>query len=401
MNSPETNDQFGIQSVTPQELIRRAVALKPLFTDNALKAEQDRKPVDHVIDAVKDAGLFYHFVPRKYGGLEFDIDTFIDVVLPLGEGCASTAWVTSFCMEHNWMLAQFPEQAQDETFGTQGYVIAPGVISPGGRATVADGGYVLSGRWKWGTGIMHADWVLASGLVERPGADPDMLLFLLPVEQVEVIDTWHVDGMVGTGSNDIAVSDVFIPAHRSVRVGDMRDGTACGRDLYENPIYRMPMLPFLAITAAIPAVGAARAAVNLFQTRMESRILHGTTLQQKEKPAAQMRLAQAALDIKTAELLLRDAAVGTLAMGEDEANATIFERVRLRTQVAHVVALCRGAVRSLVEASGASAHFLDNPLQRIHRDLNVMSGHTVYDMDAALELYGRVLVGLELNSTTV
>ena len=122
-----------LAEITPAELIRRARALKPLLAAHALEAERLRRPVDEVIQALRDSGVFYHFVPRSYGGLEFDIDTFIDAMLVLGEGCASTAWVTSFCVEHNWMFSQFPKALQDETFGSAfPYVIAPGVTNPPG-----------------------------------------------------------------------------------------------------------------------------------------------------------------------------------------------------------------------------------------------------------------------------
>ena len=109
------------------------------------------------------------------------------------------------------MLAQFPEAAQNDIFGRQPYVIAPAAISPNGRAQVRDGGYLLSGRWQWGTGVMHADWILLAGIVEGSG---EMRMFILPRDEVEIIDTWQVDGMAGTGSNDMQVRDVFVPARR-------------------------------------------------------------------------------------------------------------------------------------------------------------------------------------------
>jgi 3-hydroxy-9,10-secoandrosta-1,3,5(10)-triene-9,17-dione monooxygenase len=391
-----------LSEITPQELIRRTTALKPLLAANAREAERLRRPIDTVWDALRKSGVFYHFVPKVYGGLEFDVDTFIDAMLPLGEACASTGWVAAFCVEHNWMLSQFPKEMQDETFGGSfPYIVAPGVTNPPGTAVPVDGGYRLTGRWKWATGVMHADWVLASGSI--PGESPPrMLFFAIPADQVVVLDTWHVDGMIGTGSNDVMVNDLFVPAHRVMDFGEMREGRAPGSKQHaHNPIYRMPMLPFLAVTAAIPAVGQARAAVAYFRDRLQERVLHGTTVKQAEKPAAQMRLAHADVLTSTAELLIRHVARENVELAKGAAPAKVEQRIALRVKVAHAMSLCREAIRTVCEASGSGSHFLDNPLQRGLRDINVMSSHVVYDLDGALELHGRALIGLPPNSPVV
>ena len=367
----------------------------------SLKAERERKPVDKVWDALRESGIFYHFVPRKYGGKEFDIDTFIDAVLPLSAGCASTGWVTSFCMEHNWMMAQFPEQAQDEIFSEFPYIIAPGVISPGGSVEKVDGGYILNGRWKWGTGVMHADWILASGLLDNGTDVPDAIFCVLPVEQCQVIDTWYVDGMIATGSNDIAVENVFIPDHRTLPVGDMRQGNAWGAKLYDSPLFGMPMLPFLALTAAIPAVGAAQAAVEYYRDRAKERVVYGTTGAQQESQVAQIKLGHAANDVEMAEALLRHAGREIYELGKTPDQTTMEDRIRLRLIVAKVVDMCRQTITNLCTASGASVHMLDNPLQRHLRDVNVMCGHVVFQLDGAAEMHGRLQLGLEPSSTLI
>ncbi len=387
-----------LENLTPGELVRRASALRPLLAAHALEAETLRRPVDSVWQALRDSGVFYHFVPKAYGGLEFSLDAFIDAMLPLGEGCASTGWVASFCVEHNWMLAQFSKEAQDEIFGGGWpYVIAPGVTMPPGKAIPVDGGYRLTGRWKWGTGVMHADWVLATGMI--PGESPPrMLFFVFPAADATVIDTWRMDGMAGTGSNDIVAEELFVPAHRCIDMSLMREGRAPGALLHDNPIYRMPMLPFLGITAAIPAVGLARATVQAFNERLGVRVLHGSSATQAEKPIAQMRLAQAEMSARTAEVLLRDAARQTMALADRRIPSTADERTYIRVQIASAMDHCRAAIRTVCVASGSSAHALDNPLQRALRDVNVMASHVVYDLDMALELRGRSMIGLPPNT---
>lgn len=387
-----------LDALTPQELVRRTTALKPLLAAHAEECERLRRPVDSVWNAIRATGCFYHFVPRAFGGLEFDIDTFIDAMLPLAEGCASTGWVTAFCVEHNWMAAQFPRGFQEETFaGAFPYIVAPGATAPPGVAEPVDGGYRLTGRWKWGTGVMHADWVMVVGNV--PGETPPRPLFCaVPAADVRVIDTWHVDGMSGTGSNDIAVDGLFVPEHRVMNMAEMRAGRAPGAMIHANPVYHMPMTPFLAITAAIGAVGAARSAAEHFKTRIGKRVMHGTTTSQIEKPAAHMKLGEATVLASSAEALLREVGRANLELGKRDRLASPAERIALRAQVALAMDMCKRATRLICDASGSSAHMLDNPIQRAMRDVTVMASHVVYDYDGATELHGRAILGLEPNS---
>lgn len=388
-----------LDALTPEELVRRTTALKPLIAAHALECEALRRPVDAVWNAIRKTGCFYHFVPKRYGGLEFDIDSFIDAMLPIAEGCGSTGWVAAFCVEHNWMLAQFPEKFQDETFGGDfPYIIAPGATNPPGVAEPVEGGYRLSGAWKWGTGVMHADWVLLVGMV--PGESPPRQLFLgLPAADVDVLDTWDVAGMAGTGSNDIRCRDVFVPEHRVMDMGEMRNGCAPGAKIHaHNPIYRMPMTPFLAITAAIAAVGVARSAIDHFKERIGVRTLLGTTTKQIEKPAAHMRLGEAAAVTEAAEMILREVGRRNVALASQEGLVRNEDRIALRAQVALAMDMCRRAIRLVVEGAGSSAHMTTSPLQRALRDINVMASHVVYDFDAATELHGRALIGLAPNT---
>jgi alkylation response protein AidB-like acyl-CoA dehydrogenase len=384
---------------TEAGLVERLAALAPMVADQAATAERERKPVDAVMRAIEETGAYRWFVPRCYGGYEYSLSSFMDVGMILGEACTSTAWVTTFCMEHNWLLALYDGAAQDDIFGSQPYIIAPGTLSPGGKAVAVDGGYRVTGRWQWGTGVMHADWVMVAALTPVAYQEgPALCMYVLPRREAEVIDTWQVEGMVGTGSNDIAVTDVFVPAHRMVDLAAVRDGTSPGSRVHDTPLYRMPMLPVLGLTAAAPLVGAARRAVALFEERMAGRTVYGTTSKQSERALAQSRLAHAKVEIGSIVNQLRHVAREVEAWGEASGPCPDLERARQRVALGQLVRRSRNVVRDVVEACGASAHFLDNPLQRILRDLNTASCHTVFDLDVSTENYGRLLVGLPANA---
>jgi 3-hydroxy-9,10-secoandrosta-1,3,5(10)-triene-9,17-dione monooxygenase len=378
--------------LTAADLADRMVALQPLVAARARRAEEQRRLDDEVLAAIHASGVFRHFVPRCYGGLQLGVVDFVEIVLPLGEADASTAWVTSFLMEHNLILSLFPERTQDEVFGSQPYVMAPGAAFPPGRAVPVEGGFLVSGRWSYASGVRHSDWAMGTVLVD--GAErPDMRWVLVPIEAVEVHDVWDVDGMAATGSDDFSMEAVFVPDHRTLRMSEMADGTSPGARLHgPDPTYALPMTPFLAMTAALPIAGAARGALRLFIERLEARVSTGT--KQSERASLHVVLGDVSAQVHIAELLVREAAVEMVELARAGRSADIPARAAMRSRIAHAAMLCREAVRTMVDAGGSSLHLLDNPLQRAARDITVASAHVIHDRLMTSELHGRVLLGL-------
>jgi alkylation response protein AidB-like acyl-CoA dehydrogenase len=259
-----------------QELLARIQALVPDLAAQSAESERLRRPTDAAIRMLEDAGLFRMMVPRVYGGMELDLDTFLEVGLTLGEADTSLAWVASFCVEHNWMLCQYPERFQRELYAGKSHILAPGVIAPTGVAPSENGGYRLKGRWQWGTGVMHASWVIVGALAGlEPGQMPtpaNLRFFALPIEDVKVEDTWYVDGMIGTGSNDIVIDGAFVPEERTVSVLEMAEGRAPGARVHASPLYHTPMIPILVLAASMPVVGQARALVRGFRERLMTHV---------------------------------------------------------------------------------------------------------------------------------
>lgn len=374
------------------DLVEKARGLAPLLAEHAAEAERKRQPADEVIAALEAAGIFELMVPRCHGGRELDLDTYVEVGLALAEGDASMSWVATFYIEHNWMLCQFPEAFQRELFADRTHVLAPGSVSMGGEAEPERGAFRLNGRWGWATGVVHSDWVLVGARVKRPDSGLDLRLFALPKSDVEVPDTWHVDGMCGTGSHDVVIREKLVPEERSVSFLEMLEGTAPGSKLHEGPLYHTPMIPILALAASMPAVGQARAAVRGFRERMQERVLYATDALQAEKPASQMRLARAEIEVREAEEQVRRVAADVMARRD---RTTPEDRGRWVASLAYAVDCSKRVIASVAEASGASAHFLDHPLQRAKRDVDTLSCHTIFDLDSRLESYGRTLLGLD------
>ena len=364
------------------------------LADRAQQAEELRKlPADTIRDAT-DSGLLDLLIPRRFGGLEAPYPEILDHVRRLAHGCTSSAWTLGFYTLHGWITALFDEQAQQEAFADRPY-LAPAPLAPTGTAEPRDGGFTLSGRWSWATGIMQANWVMVGAIVT--GDKPDAILALLPVSDARVEDVWHTDGMRATGSNDVVVENAFVPSHRTIRVRDLYAGRTPGAALHDNPSYRWPMVPALALLAAMPALGTAERVADLYATRLSERVLAYQMVKQKDKPAARIRLGDARIRLRALRALLDGTVAtieGTLAAGE---TVDVRTRAQARLAAARIVHESKAVIGSLLEASGASVHFLDHPMQRARRDVDVLSGHVVFDHDEIREITGSLEIGMEIS----
>ena len=363
------------------------------------EAEQLRRLPGATVDDFIASGFSELLVPARYGGVQAPWSAILDPVRRMAHGCASSAWTLGFYTLHNWMMALFGEQAQEEAFTTRPF-LAPAPLAPTGRGVAVDGGIRLSGRWSWATGVMHGNWVIVGALC-GPDTGIYPALALLPIGDVTVEDVWHTDGMCATGSNDVVITDAFVPAHRLVRVADIYKGTAPGAALHDADTYRWPMVPALALLAAMPALGSAERAADIYAERLSQRVLAYEGVAQKDKPMAQARLSESRVRLRALRALLADTVgqLETLVAAGDPVPRPVRGEARLAA--AHIVHESQSVIALLLGASGASAHFLDNPLQRIKRDVDVLAAHVVFDYDTSRELAGALILGMDVPRTSM
>ena len=338
-------------------------------------------------------------VPARYGGAQAPFREILGPVRQMAHGCASSAWTIGFYALHNWMLALFGEQAQAEAFATRPF-LAPAPLAPTGRGTACEGGIRLTGRWSWATGVMDGNWIMV-GVLREHADSVRPVLALLPIADAQIMDVWHTDGMRATGSNDVVIDDAFVPEHRIVSVADIYSGAAPGAAVHDCPTYRWPMVPALALLAAMPALGSAERAAEIYAERLAERFLAYEGVMQKDKPIAAAHLGLAQVKLRALHALVTDtvARIDELVdAGEPLARAV---RGEARLAAAHVVHESRSVIADLLGASGASAHFLDNPLQRIKRDVDVIAGHVVFDYDTSRELAGALALGVPIARTAM
>lgn len=365
----------------------------------AATAETLRRLPDATVADLAASGFTELLVPIRFGGGQADFPAILDPVRRMAHGCTSSAWTIGFYALHNWMLALFGEQAQEEAFATRPF-LAPAPLAPTGRGLPADGGVRLTGRWSWATGVMDGNWIIVGALC---GPDDGLhpALALLPASDVEIVDVWQTDGMRATGSNDVVITDAFVPAHRLVKVADIYGGTAPGAALHGAATYRWPMVPALALLAAMPALGSAERVTELYAERLAGRLLAYEGVMQKDKPIAQARLAEARVRLRALHGLLADTVgqIQNFVSAGDEVSRAV--RADARLAAAHIVGESRAVIAALFEASGATVHFLDNPMQRFKRDVDVLAGHVVFDYDTSRELAGALTLGMKIPRTAM
>ncbi len=379
-------------TVSANELLERVNALLPGIAARAQQAEVERRPHDDTIRELVDADMMRMLVPKRFGGHELGLETLTAVGRALSQSCMSTAWVTAFYLGHNWMLTKFPEQAQKEFFAEKSYTMAPIQPSPMLEIKPVAGGYEVNGRSSYSSGIMHADWVI---LAKSGG--PDARAFVVRKEEIEVDDVWFMSGMSGTGSNDVIAHNLFVPEHRTL---DSKALFNTVDSIHDNPIYRIPLLPFIYCEVMGVYVGGLEGATRAYEdiVRKKTRAHIGDKV--AERQSVHVNLGEAHARLQACGALLDRLVTETQSTAESGAF-DIEKRLELKLRAGYINDLCRQSVNDMVSLSGTSAFRQDSPLQRFFRDLNTLATHAFTDRQGAYELWGRQRLGFEPNSPLI
>ncbi|WP_028927304.1 acyl-CoA dehydrogenase family protein [Pseudonocardia acaciae] len=377
------------------DLVGRAAKLLPLLTANARRSDDERLVAEENITAIEEAGLLSLMRPRRFGGLQTDVRTLLEVSRELAKGCGSTSWVVTLLNVCSWFTGLYPAGAQADVWGERPNNKVAGVLTPSGTARPVDGGYLVSGRWSYASGSAHAQWaVVGAPIVGADGEHTDQGLVLIPAAELRIEDTWFVTGMRGTASNTLVGEDVFVPAHRYLSAVKAIHGEVA-TPFTEEPLYRAAFVPVSALVLAAPQLGLATAALEFVLEKAPKRPMSATFYEtQTSAPTVQLAVARAASLIDSAHLHAYRAA----AEIDEAAHHGVFPdydaRARTRMDTGVAVSNAREAIRILMSAHGAASFAESSPLQRIWRDSEVASRHAVAHPEVSAEVYGKSLLGI-------
>ena len=378
------------------ELRAAAEGLVPVLRERAPRAEELRRLPDETIADLHHTGLFRILQPGRVGGSELPFRSIVELVAVIGRGCGSTAWVLANLAAHHWLLGMWAPEAQDEIWGqSPDNLIGSALIFPRGRAKRVDGGYRLTGRWPFSSGIDAAEWNLFGAIVhdEEAGVS-EPRIFLVPASDYTIIDTWHVIGLAGTGSKDVAAEDVFVPEYRSLAVAQITGGPNPGSGVNQSILYQLPAISLFAFCIAGVSLGIAKGAIEYFTETTRTRTSYYTGRNLADFVTLQVHLAEAAAITDSAQAVMLgdcDEAERIVADGD---LPTLEQRARYRRDGAYAATLCTRAVDVLFQATGGGAIYARNPLQRAFRDVHAANAHYVLNWDINGAMYGRVALGL-------
>jgi len=380
------------------ELLARAREIAKLARERALVTEADRRVSADIVERMGQADLLRVMKPRAYGGLEQGFEVFSQLVAAIASGCGSTGWVYGLLASHQWLIACFSREAQDEVWQDRN-ALATGTYAPVFQAVAVDGGYRLTGKGGFCSGCDNAQWQFLGGMIPQPEGPPKPGFFLLPTADCTIDDNWHTMGLAGTGSKNIIAKDAFVPTYRALPFAELINATAPGMRGNPNPAFRQSFLAVLPIAIVSPLLGMAEGAladfVDMVKVRTTLGAVAGGNRRMAELTTVQMRVAEATGLIDAARLMMfRDLreAYETAARGQ---QISVDMRLRNRRDQAFCVKLLVQAIDLLFLAAGGQGLFLDHPLQRTWRDAHAASSHISLNWDSTGSMYGQHMLGLE------
>jgi alkylation response protein AidB-like acyl-CoA dehydrogenase len=382
-------------SYARESLIERASALVPRLKERAAATSAARQVPAETIKDFWDANIWYLLKPKKFGGPEVRVDTTFEIASVLSRGDGSAAWVWTVMGVHDLFIAYFPEQAQRE-YWEHDRTLSASSFAPGCRMTPAPGGYKITGRWSFCSGIDHARWMLLAGIAgmvsENPPI-PDIRFMLIPKSDVTVIDDWTVMGLSGTGSKSCAVEDLFVPEYRVVSNADLSNGTSPGVSVHPSPLYRAPVWAIFPFCISSAAPGMAQGGVQAFVDEMKARSSAFDHSPLSKKPSIQMRLSEASALADAAELLYMRSLTATIDKIMAGETLSLEHRVRSRRDQGYAVQMAKRSTEILLGAQGGGGLFERSPVQRAMRDLNAVAAHIAANWDMPALNYGQVTLG--------
>ena len=377
--------------MTPLEAARK---LGPLIRSSADEIDAARELPRPLFEALADAGLFHLAVPRALGGGEIDLPTYVQVIEEIGKADASTAWAVNQGAIFATYAARMPREVARAIWIETPRSVVANTPAATAQAVVVPGGYRVTGRQGFSTGCRHAAWVAAHAQVLENGhlrldnGQPEMRYLFVPVAEAELLDTWHVRGMRGTGTHHFAVHDVFVPAERTVL-------SATAPLLEDGPLYKIPRTLAFASGDAAVALGMARSCLDAFVELAGAKTPRAMQALLRDQSMVQVNVGQAEAALRSGRAFLMET-VRDIWSEATSAGVTLDRRAVLRLATTHGIRLAAQVIDIVYSAAGATAAYEGNLIQRHFQDIHVITQHLQGRL-AHYELVGRHWLGLPVD----
>jgi alkylation response protein AidB-like acyl-CoA dehydrogenase len=359
-------------------LIDTARHILPVIRDHNAEAERERRLSRAVLNALTDAGPLRMWTPRSLGGLEVDPLTSARVIEEVTRADSAAGWTLVNPLTYAFFCARLPDEGAEEIYRNGPHALIAGPFHPPMEATPVAGGYRLTGRAPFTSNCHDATWIARTAMVmdsdtPRLSANgaPEVLLAFVPIEACEIIDTWYVMGMRGTGSDDIAMTDLFVPQARTFPlVPEFTPGSH-----YQGPLYQFSAMGNVAATFPPVVLAIARQALDAVYTLAQGKTPFASTTLLRERATAQVKLAQAEATLRSARAFLYDTLGETWEQTLAGEPPSLGQRADLLLAVAHATSSAAKVVELAYNVAGTSGIYTRNPLERHFRDIQVLKQH--------------------------
>jgi len=379
--------------------LARATALAPLIEAAGTRTETERKIPADVLSAMHAARLFHMLLPGSLGGSGVDLVTFNQVIETLAAADASPAWCLAQAAASTHAAGFLDPKIAREVFSASDALLAWGPPAGVAKALAIDGGYRVTGKWRFASGSSNATWMGGHSTVfeapDKPRRDavgnPINRTMLFRRERAQVQDTWHVLGLRGTASNDYEVVDLFVPEEYTT----WRDSAADRRE--SGPLYNIPMLTLYGVGFSGVALGIARSSLAAFmqlaQTKRSGGGLGSATLL-RDNPVVQSGLARATGQLRSARAFLLQMLREVWASSATSGALSLEQRAHLRVAITGAMEAARKAVNFAYRGAGTTAIFEGSAFERRFRDLHTLLAQGQAHL-SNFESAGQALFGLE------
>jgi 3-hydroxy-9,10-secoandrosta-1,3,5(10)-triene-9,17-dione monooxygenase len=376
------------------ELVERAEAMLPALRERAMQCEEECKVHDDTIRDFQEAGFFKILQPKRWGGYEMDPETFYAVQMKVAEGCMSSAWVLGVVAVHNWQLALFDAQAQADVWTNDPTTLISSSYMPRAKVTPVEGGYRISGRWGFSSGVDHCEWAFLGGLVPDPeGGPPDYRTFLVPRADFAIDHNWDTLGLRGTGSHDVVVEDAFVPAYRSHRSKDGFAATSPGLKINDAPLFKLPFGQIFVRAVSSSSIGALQGALDAFRDYAGKRVSSNDFSRTSDDPDAQVIVAETASAIDEMKLTLNRNFGVLMAKARAGEPLDLEERLLFRFQSAQILDRCAQLISRMFYSCGAQGVYRSSPLARTFADIHTGRTHVANNPFKVARNYGGFMLG--------
>jgi 3-hydroxy-9,10-secoandrosta-1,3,5(10)-triene-9,17-dione monooxygenase len=384
----------GIQTVEPAELIARARAMIPTLAERALAQTQRRGILPETIAEMQAAGFFRVLQPKRWGGYEMELGTFYDIEIALSEGDMSTGWTYGVFGAVTWFLGLIDDRLTQEVWGHDPSVLGCSSTMPAGKATAVDGGFQLSGHWRYASGCEHCEWALLGGMVRAENAAPDWRFFVVPRRDYKTVDNWQVAGLQGTGSIDVMLDDVFVPDYRTQRLQDNFLLKGAGQAVNTSSLYRVPFGQIFARGVSTAGLGALQAMLTALLDYSQNRVTRAGG-RATENPFVQLLCAETAATIDEMRTTLYRNFRTLHDYARRGETPPLELRLQYKFQSSAVIERSTLLAARIFKATGAAGLADELPFGRILADLMAARQHISNQYEYYGTNWGATMFGLE------